>query len=149
MLFINLAGYLQNVVILTRMFHANLAMITSSTRGLGLVLGFYSVRHLMNGWDLKYTFSPLTCTDAIKFVFINRYNYYNIVSFTSCYLIIILFTKVIYLYQNVSETRSRWQMKVNYCFKEYYEIVGESRPLSAFSPTHADFFTEMHFCSWN
>ena len=25
--------------------------------GLGLVLGFYSVRHLMNGWDLKYTFS--------------------------------------------------------------------------------------------
>ena len=29
--------------------------------------------------------------------------------------------------------------------KEYYEIVGESRPLSAFSPKHADFFTEMHF----
>ena len=28
--------------------------------------------------------------------------------------------------------------------KEYYEIVGESRPLSAFFPTHADFFTEMH-----
>ena len=27
--------------------------------------------------------------------------------------------------------------------KEYYEIVGESRPLSAFFPTHADFFTEM------
>ena len=24
---------------------------------LRLVLGFYSVRHLMNGWDLKYTFS--------------------------------------------------------------------------------------------
>ena len=24
--------------------------------------------------------------------------------------------------------------------KEYYEIVGESRPLSAFSPKHADFF---------
>ena len=29
--------------------------------------------------------------------------------------------------------------------KEYYEIVGESRPLSAFSPKHADFCTEMHF----
>ena len=29
--------------------------------------------------------------------------------------------------------------------KEYYEIVGESRPLSAFLPKHADFFTEMHF----
>ena len=25
--------------------------------GFGLVLGFYSVRYLMNGWDLKYTFS--------------------------------------------------------------------------------------------
>ena len=31
--------------------------------------------------------------------------------------------------------------------KEYYEIVGESRPLSAFFPTHADFFTEMYFYS--
>ena len=31
--------------------------------------------------------------------------------------------------------------------KEYYEIVGESRPLSAFFPTHADFFTETHFYS--
>ena len=31
--------------------------------------------------------------------------------------------------------------------KEYYEIVGESRPLSAFFPTHADLFTEMHFYS--
>ena len=31
--------------------------------------------------------------------------------------------------------------------KEYYEIVGESRPLSAFFPKHADFFTEMHFYS--
>ena len=30
------------------------------------------------------------------------------------------------------------------CLKEYYEIVGESRPLSAFFPTHADLFTEMH-----
>ena len=29
--------------------------------------------------------------------------------------------------------------------KEYYEIVGESRPLSGFVPTHADLFTEMHF----
>ena len=29
--------------------------------------------------------------------------------------------------------------------KEYYEIVGEKRPLSAFFPTHVDFFTEMHF----
>ena len=28
--------------------------------------------------------------------------------------------------------------------KEYYEIVGESRPLSAFFPKHADFVTEMH-----
>ena len=28
---------------------------------------------------------------------------------------------------------------------EYYEIVGELRPLSGFFPTHADFFTEMHF----
>ena len=28
--------------------------------------------------------------------------------------------------------------------KEYYEIVGESRPLSTFFPKHADFFTEMH-----
>ena len=31
--------------------------------------------------------------------------------------------------------------------KEYYEIVGESRPLSAFFPTHADLITEMHFYS--
>ena len=31
--------------------------------------------------------------------------------------------------------------------KEYYEIVGESRPLSVFFLTHADFFTEMHFYS--
>ena len=29
--------------------------------------------------------------------------------------------------------------------KEYYEIVDEARPLSGFVPTHADFFTEMHF----
>ena len=29
--------------------------------------------------------------------------------------------------------------------KEYYEIVRESRPLSAFIPTHADLFTEMYF----
>ena len=32
-----------------------------------------------------------------------------------------------------------------YDLKEYYEIVGESRPLSAFITKHADFFTEMHF----
>ena len=31
--------------------------------------------------------------------------------------------------------------------KEYYEIVDESRPLSAFFPTHVDFFTEIHFYS--
>ena len=29
--------------------------------------------------------------------------------------------------------------------KEYYEIVDEARPLSGFFPTHADFFTAMHF----
>ena len=29
--------------------------------------------------------------------------------------------------------------------KEYYEIVNETRPLSGVFPTHADFFTEMHF----
>ena len=33
------------------------------------------------------------------------------------------------------------------CLKEYYEIVDEARPLSGFFPTHADFFTEMHFYS--
>ena len=33
--------------------------------------------------------------------------------------------------------------------KEYYEIVGESLPLSAFFTTHADRFTEMHFYSSN
>ena len=32
---------------------------------------------------------------------------------------------------------------------EYYEIVGESRPLSDFFPTNADLFTEMHFQAWN
>ena len=31
--------------------------------------------------------------------------------------------------------------------KEYYEIVDKKRPLSAFFPTHADSFTEMHFYS--
>ena len=35
----------------------------------------------------------------------------------------------------------------NLTLKEYYEIVGESHPLSAFFPKHADFFTEMHFYS--
>ena len=29
--------------------------------------------------------------------------------------------------------------------KEYHEIVGELRPLSAVFPKHADFFTEMYF----
>ena len=29
--------------------------------------------------------------------------------------------------------------------KEYYDIVDEARPLSAFFPKHADSFTEMHF----
>ena len=33
--------------------------------------------------------------------------------------------------------------------KEYYEIVDEACPLSGFFPTHADFFTELHFSSWN
>ena len=28
--------------------------------------------------------------------------------------------------------------------KDYYEIVDEAHPLSGFSPTHADFCTEMH-----
>ena len=28
------------------------------------------------------------------------------------------------------------------CLKEYYEIVGESRPLSAFFPKHTDFLTK-------
>ena len=53
-------------------------------------------------------------------------------------------------------THSIISMKCNFdggiisnTLKEYYEIVGESRPLSAFFPTHADFFTEMHFYSWN
>ena len=27
--------------------------------GFGLVIWFYPVRHLMNGWDLKYTFSEV------------------------------------------------------------------------------------------
>ena len=31
-----------------------------------------------------------------------------------------------------------------FLLKEYYEIVGESRPLSAFFPKQADFVTEMH-----
>ena len=34
----------------------------------------------------------------------------------------------------------KWVCKL----KEYYEIVGESRPLSAFFLKHADYFTEMH-----
>ena len=39
----------------------------------------------------------------------------------------------------------RHSQKPGLKLKEYYEIVGESRPLSAFFQTHADFFTEMHF----
>ena len=34
---------------------------------------------------------------------------------------------------------------VLYFLKEYYEIVGEWCPLSAFFPKHDDLFTEMHF----
>ena len=37
--------------------------------GLALVLGFYSVRHLMNGWDLKYTFP-----DILYVYFVKLYN---------------------------------------------------------------------------
>ena len=46
---------------------------------------------------------------------------------------------------------SRWLLKVVVLgwlwmlVKGISEIVGESRPLSAFFPKHADFFTEMHF----
>ena len=36
-------------------------------------------------------------------------------------------------------------MMKHFFLKEYYEIVDEARPLSGFFPTHADFFTEMHF----
>ena len=36
-------------------------------------------------------------------------------------------------------------IKIVYILKEYYENVDEARPLSGFFPTHADFFTEMHF----
>ena len=32
----------------------------------------------------------------------------------------------------------------NMKLKEYYEIVGEMRPLSGFLPTHADFFYRNH-----
>ena len=48
---------------------------------------------------------------------------------------------------SVIEVRSRMinKMIFAYVLKEYYEIVGESRPLSGFFPTHTDFFTEMHF----
>ena len=47
--------------------------------------------------------------------------------------IIALFIRKIYI---------KWHSA--FILKEYYEIVGESRPLSGFFPTHADFFTEMH-----
>ena len=50
----------------------------------------------------------------------------------------------------------KWQLAICTChipdcfdifidLKEYYEIIDEARPLSGFYPTHADFFTEMHF----
>ena len=38
-----------------------------------------------------------------------------------------------------------WDWCPRTVLKEYYEIVTEARPLSGFFPTHADFFTEMHF----
>ena len=41
------------------------------------------------------------------------------------------------------------KLKCIFRLKEYYEIVDESRPLSAFFTTHADFLTEIHFYSWN
>ena len=48
----------------------------------------------------------------------------------------------LYLPQTIKAITSSHQ-KVS--LKEYYEIVGESRPLSGCVPTHADLFTEMHF----
>ena len=55
------------------------------------------------------------------------------------------FTLCVHKYDKVYEGL----MYESTCLKEYYEIVGESRPLSVFFPTHADLFTEMHFYSWN
>ena len=42
-----------------------------------------------------------------------------------------------------NEGTSIYEVSVN--LKEYYEIVDEARPLSGIFPTHADFFTKMHF----
>ena len=47
----------------------------------------------------------------------------------------VFWTDIMDIYQGVQKL----------CFKEYYEIVDEARPLSGFFPTHADLFTEMHF----
>ena len=51
--------------------------------------------------------------------------------------------------KNFNDTRSLKKCPINcsiiFVLKEYYEIVDEARPLSGFFPTHADFFTEMHF----
>ena len=51
--------------------------------------------------------------------------------------------------KNACEARAQnvrlFELKMRLKLKEYYEIVGESRPLSAFFPKHADFFTEIHF----
>ena len=44
-----------------------------------------------------------------------------------------------------STMRPLLDMLLRMKLKEYYDIVSKSRPLSAFFPTRADFFTEMHF----
>ena len=59
------------------------------------------------------------------------------------YLLIVLMMYAICIYKR--KTRCRAHFAALNCLKEYYEIVGESRPLSAFFPKHADFFTKMHF----
>ena len=79
-----------------------------------------------------------------------------------CHLEQIVMAILPYLYNYCVSTRwdiPLWHLTIFNCYlqqiaiffylylKEYYEIVGESRPLSAFFPTHADFFTEMHFYS--
>ena len=46
---------------------------------------------------------------------------------------------------NISFLNMISMLLTSFNLKEYYEIVGESRPLSAFFPKHVDFFTEMHF----
>ena len=49
--------------------------------------------------------------------------------------------------QNVNENKVVFLFlsSDSFCLKEYYEIVGETRPLSGFLHTHADYFTEIHF----